>query len=116
MKRIVCKMLVAATLAALGLTAAQAGPPTGADREAVPKMIVADSAARADHPPAPEVWSMCVEYRTRRGPQYPWGAWRHYVTITGDYDTALAQANDAADDIEGLSKNYQARIIKSRIR
>jgi hypothetical protein len=116
MKRMAGKLLTAAAVAALGATTSQAGPPTQANTPGAPLMSVADAQGRTQRPPAPEVWSFRVEYRTRRGAQFPWGPWRQYTTITGDYATAKKRANNVADSIEARSKNHQTRIIEKRIR
>jgi hypothetical protein len=109
-------LLVPAALAALGLATTQPGPPTGEDKVAAPKMTVADSQVRADHPPAPEEWRISVEVRSRRGPQFQWGPWRPDITYTGDYNTARRKAMDRADWLEGGSKNVKTRIREKRLR
>ena len=74
------------------------------------------TAAAAQRPPAPVIWSFRVEYSERRSPQFPWGPWRHYTTITGEYNTARTRANNVANFLLARSKNLRARIIENRIR
>jgi hypothetical protein len=116
MKRIVCTMLVAAALAALGGTTTQAEPPTGVDRNGVPKSTVADDPARVDRPRAPEVWIITVKERTRRSTQFPWGPWHVVKICKGTYEDAMWEANDAADAIDRKGKNHESSIDKKRIR
>jgi hypothetical protein len=110
MSSIVAPLVGIALLAALDSTATAARP----HLEALATM--ASGQALRDRPPAPEVWSFRVEYRTRRGPQFRWGRWRKWTTITGDYNTGKMRAKNVADFIEELSRNHQARIIERRIR
>jgi hypothetical protein len=116
MKRISSRLLAAATLAVLSSTMALAGPPTPANRLGAAHTTAADAPDRTARPPAPELWSFRVEYRSRRSPQFPWGSWRHYATVWGDYNIAKQRATNLANFIEGRSKNLQARILERRIR
>jgi hypothetical protein len=116
MRRKACKLFLAAALAVLGSTSTQARPPMGVDRDGAPKTTAVESFVRLDRPPAPEVWSFRVEYRERRGPQFPWGKWHKHTTITGEYNTAKTRANNVAEFLTSLSKNVQVRIIETRLR
>jgi hypothetical protein len=115
MKRIAGKLLVAAVLVAAVATAAEAGQASLANLQGAAQMADGVALARTQRPPAPEVWSFRVEYSERRGPQFQWGPWHVYTTITGEYNKAKKRANNVADFIEGRSKNVRARIIETRI-
>jgi hypothetical protein len=115
-KPIADKMLIVSMLTALASTPTQAWQPGAMDRIGTSKTTAAESFVSLQRPPAPEVWSFRVEYRERRGPQFSWGKWHEYTTITGEYKTAKMRANNVADFIAGRSKNAQARIIETRLR
>src|SRR5579872_3094693 len=115
MRRITGKLLVATALAALG-SSTYAGPPALTGPAAPPPVAAARRQPQEVRPPAPAVWSFRVEYRTRRGPQFPWGKWHKWVTLKGDYATMKERANNVANFIESRTKNAQARVIEKRIR
>jgi hypothetical protein len=81
-----------------------------------PKAAESTSFAAQSRPPAPEVWRFTVQYRGRKGPQFQWGPWRDYSTITGSYNEKRPLADHVADAIQAISKNYQSRVLEKRIR
>ncbi len=116
------KLILGAALM-VGVAALTAG---GLGNEAgAPMEETSGSFVLAQRPRAQTVWNYRVEYRSRKSTQFSWGPWRHYVTVTG-YDPAQARqlsryeaqrrANNVADMIDSLSKNYQSRVLENRAR